>query len=217
MKRPIQVMSVISLGMLLTACSTNPEETIYNHFEAAVEEESVFAEQQSQLQQAEEQEQEWYEEIILLGMDEYDTIVSLTEQAQESIEHRRELLEEERAGIEAGYEEASQAQDEFDSLEDQETRDLAEQVQEAMETRYESYDSIYSHYSESLDLDFELFQLLAQEDLNIDELEEQIEKVNEKYSQITEATEEFNNQTDTYNELKKSFYEAAGLDIEYNE
>ncbi|MDQ0206504.1 YkyA family protein [Alkalicoccobacillus murimartini] len=216
MKKMIGMLSAVSLGVVLTACSSNPEETIHTHFETAVEEEAVFAEQQAPLQEAEQQEQTWYDEIIELGMDDFDSIVTLTNQALESVETRREMIEDEKAGIEAGYEEASKAESEFENIENEDTRNLASDVQEAMDNRYESYNTLYSLYEESLDLDQQLYELLGQEDLDVSQLEEQIELVNEKYNEITEATETFNSHTDTYNEAKKSFYESADLDVEFS-
>ncbi|MCM2674870.1 YkyA family protein [Alkalicoccobacillus plakortidis] len=216
MKKIVGLLSVVSLGAMLAACSTDPEQTVYDHFEAAVEEESVFAEQQSLLQEAEQQEQGWYEEVIELGMDEYDSIVSLTDQLLESVETRRELLEEEKKGIEAGYEEASKAEAEFESIDNEETRNLANDVQEAMDNRYESYTTLNGLYAESLDLDEQLYQLLGQEDLDVSELEDQIEQVNSKYQEITDATEQFNSLTDTYNQTKRTFYESADLDVTFN-
>lgn len=216
MKKFVGLFSVISLGAMLAACNSNPEKTVYDHLEAGVEEESAYTENQSSLQEAEEQEQQWYEEVIELGMDEYDEIVSLTDQLIASVDQRRDFLAEEKKGIDAGYEEATKAEPEIESIENEEAKAHAEEVQEAIEQRYERYQSLHDLYAESLDLDQTLYELLAQEDLNVEELEHHIDQVNNKYDELKEATDQFNQQTDTYNQAKRAFYESADLNVTFD-
>ena len=59
--------------------------------------------------------------------------------------------------------------------------------------------------------------MLQREGLTVDELQEQITKINSVYKDVMSIKEEFNEYTEEYNRLKKQFYDIVGLEVEYKE
>lgn len=211
-------LATIGVGsiLLLTACGENATETIYDHLENAAQiEKEGFEVQQEPLVQAEEHEANLYNQIMELDMEQFEEIVSLADEAIESIEKRRELSANEKQSIEEGYEEFLAANEAFTALEEEPLADLSQTLKEAMEARYESYQKLYEVYAETLDLDEQLYNLLKTEDLDVETLTNQVEETNAKYEEFQEATDLFNEHTNTYNDAKQAFYEASDLDVRF--
>ncbi|MCS0543110.1 YkyA family protein, partial [Aeromonas veronii] len=73
----------ICMSFLLMVCmgGPTPEEQIYETLEKVVAVEKDFEEQQNPLVELEKKEKELYDEILTLGMKEFDQIVSLSKDA----------------------------------------------------------------------------------------------------------------------------------------
>ncbi|MFV8826974.1 YkyA family protein [Alkalihalobacterium sp. APHAB7] len=205
----------MTMVMFLAACGNNPAENMYTHMEKAVVLEEVFEQQQEPLIVAEKKEHELYEQIIKLGMSEYEEIVDLSQQAIAIVQERKQLMDKEKMSIEAGYEEFLNIEPEIEELKDEELKNFALQLKETMTNRHESYQVLYDEYDMALSLDEELYTMLQQEDLTIDELQEKIDEINEAYERVMEAKDVFNELTEAYNEKKKEFYTIAELDITF--
>lgn len=207
-------LSVI-LGVILTACGgEEPAEFIYEHLEEAVQIEHSVADKQGPLTEAEELEHEWYEEMLALSDE--DEIQELSQQAIESAEERRTLMNDEKVIIEEAYEEFQQSKEFITEL-DEEVATHAVQLVQTMEERYELYEQLFNKYNETIELDIELYELIAQEDLTVEELQEQHDLVNEAYEEINELNNNFNEKTVQYNEEKREFYEVAELNVVYED
>ncbi|MBH0228981.1 YkyA family protein [Halobacillus sp. KCTC 3957] len=215
------LMGVLTAVVLfLTACTgSSAQEEIYDHLEKAVTLEETFREQQKPLVQLENKEQELYNQIIDLSMNEFDKIKELSKEAAGIVEQRQEKLKLEKESIESAKEEFDQIKPLIDDIkeENQEAKEKAEQLYETMQKRYDSYQKLYASYEEALKLDSELYQMLQKEDLTEEELQKQIEAINESYNQVLEANEEFNQYTEEYNQLKKEFYQALDIEVTYEE
>ncbi|GAE28028.1 lipoprotein [Halalkalibacter wakoensis JCM 9140] len=92
------------VSILLSGCGENPAESVYHQLEAAVELEIPFEQQQAPLQKAELRENELFEQIIGLGMDEYEEIETLANEALESAQAREAMLQLEKESIEESFE-----------------------------------------------------------------------------------------------------------------
>lgn len=206
----------IMLIFLLTACGNNPAEDVYQHLEAAVELEQPFEEQQQPLQNAEMRENELFEEIIAIGTSEIEKIQSLADEALNSIDSRKQMLDIEKESIEASYQEFIKIKEYKEQFEKEEVLSSLEELQAAMEERYQQYQLLYDSYNEAANRDQELFNQLKSEDLIMEELQTQVQSVNEQYEVVEEHKEAFNTATDSYNENKRNFYEAAELNISYD-
>ncbi|WP_226034576.1 YkyA family protein [Aquibacillus saliphilus] len=210
---------IITLSIfLLAGCSgESTTEDMYEHMEQAVTLEEDFADQQEPLVELEKKEKELYEEIINLGMDEFERVEELSQEALTAIEGRAEIIEIEKESIELAIEEFRKIKPLIEDIDDEELKEVADKMYTAMENRYNSYISLHDVYSNSLDKDKELYEMLQSEDLEEEELKNHIDTVNSTYDEVLEANETFNSDTDKYNQLKQDFYQKAEIDVEYNE
>ncbi|WP_026905970.1 YkyA family protein [Paucisalibacillus globulus] len=203
--------------LLLAGCGNSPETQIYNHLEAAVQLEDNFQKQQDGITKLEQEEQGLYKEIIELGIEEMDKIQELTNKAIASIEERSEKIKLEKESLDASREEFEKSEDLIKEIKDEEVKEKALSMYEAMINRFEAYETLNKTYNESLTLEKELYEKFLQEALEEEELQAHIEKVNLKYQEVIKANDTFNKLTMDYNELKKSFYETAEINVKYVE
>ncbi|WP_176215212.1 YkyA family protein [Cytobacillus gottheilii] len=190
---------------------------MYTVLENVVEAEKEFEEQQTPLVQLEKQEQELYDQIIALSMKEFEEIQSLSDEALSSAAQREEHMEAEKQSIDASKEEFQKIPEIIDEIEEEELKSEAQQLYDTMMERYDLHDTLYAQYSEALNNDKKLYELFKTEDLTLDQLEEQITMINESYEQVLQTNEDFNEKTANYNDIKLSFYQAAGLEVDTGE
>ncbi|MBT2216187.1 hypothetical protein F3157_06960 [Virgibacillus dakarensis] len=211
------IMFSLSVIAVLSACNgASTEEKIYDHLEEAVTLEAAFEEQQKPIVDLEKKEQELYAQIIDLGMDDFDKIKDLSQQAIETIEKRSDKIGKEKESIEASKDEFVKMEDLVDKLEDKKVKDKAKEMYDAMMKRYKAYDSLNKAYRNSLKLEKELYTMLQKEDVEQETLTDHISKINDSYQNVLEANKKFNTCTTTYNALKKEFYQAAEIEVEYD-
>ncbi|OIJ13316.1 hypothetical protein BKP37_12520 [Anaerobacillus alkalilacustris] len=210
--------NVFIFGLLLlfvSGCAkSNPGEEIYDHLERAVSLELVFEEQQVPLSKVENEEYELYNEILNLAN--IEEIEPLAKKAKEFADSRKEMVDIEKASIEEAYEEFSLIKPIIETIEDEEQVNSANGLVNVMDSRYNTYMKLYGEYNRAIAYDLELYELIIKEDLTIDELEVQHEKVNGSYQKVNEYKDLFNQYTNEYNELKKKFYELVNLEVTYN-
>ncbi|WP_161568300.1 YkyA family protein [Anaerobacillus alkaliphilus] len=205
---------LLILIFLISGCTkVNPAEDIYHHLEKAVSLEAAFEEQQEPLSKAENEEYELYDEILTLAN--LEEIQTLANQAEQIALSRKEMIEKEKASIEEAYSEFTQVHPIIETIENEELSRSATELVTVMEKRYKTYTELYNEYRNAIDLDIELYQLVQKEDLTIDELEAQHDKVNSSYEAVNKLKDQFNTYTIKYNELKRSFYELAELEVVY--
>jgi hypothetical protein len=206
----ILVLLVVAVG----CAKTNPAEEVYYHLEKAVSLESPFEEQQEPLSKAEIEEYELYDQILELS--DLDEIKTLASNAEELANSRISMIELEKESIDEAYEEYKKIKAVIETFKDEDLKKLANQLVTVMDSRYETYIELYREYKEAITLDLELYQLIQKEDLTIDELEAQHDKVNISYERVNQYKDKFNEYTIQYNEIKREFYDFAELDVVYN-
>lgn len=205
---------LVAMFLALAGCTRSPEEKIYQILESVVAQEEKFEEQQKPLAELEKKDHELYEQIMQLGMKEFNKIVELSEEGLKIVEERQAHIEKERESIEDSKKQFQDIRPLIDKLEDKKAAELGEKLYKTMTDRYKFHDELYEHYKKGLQLDKELYTMFQKEDLTYEKLEQQIEKINEAYQKVLEANEKFNEETKKYNELKIEFYKAAGINIE---
>lgn len=215
MKLKVLIVGLVSIA-LLTACSgESATEKMYVHMEEAVELENDFVAQQEPLNELEVKEQALYQEITALGSDEMEEIVSLSDEALQSIEERKELLVTEKASIDASKEEFDKIEPLLSDIEDETAQTNANDMYDIMEERYQAYITLHDTYTVSLENDQALYELLKQEDVEEEAVSEHIDKVNLQYEKVIEANNVFSEKTNAFNESKKTFYESTDLNVTY--
>lgn len=213
MKRKRYALFIFALILILSGCTSekDPTKEMYDVLEKVVAKEKGFEEQQEPLVSLEKKEKALYDQIIKLGMKEYEQIVKLSDEALDSADKRKELLEKETNSLKESEKEFQKVKKIKDQLKDQEQKKLANELYDIMMQRYRAHDVLYSNYSEALKNDKELYEMFKNKELPLDALEAQVMKVNETYKNVLAANESFNKLTEEYNATKLSFYKQAGI------
>ncbi|WP_066176426.1 YkyA family protein [Bacillus marinisedimentorum] len=210
------IAAIAGVSFFLGGCSigTQPEEEIYQALESAVEQEEQFEKQQEPLSEAEEKEQQLYNEIVGLKMEEFDKISSLSKEAETLAGKRKEMIEKEKESIEASREEFSKVEELAGELEDDQLKKKAAELSSYMNDRYDAYAALYDAYSKAIEHDLELYGMFQDKELKLEELKKHIEEVNKSYDSVMEANKVFNDLTEKYNKSKREFYKMADLDVQ---
>ncbi|MDQ0217251.1 YkyA family protein [Peribacillus cavernae] len=218
MGKQIRLIAVILLSaVLVSGCNGSPEEQIHSILEETVQQEKGFEDQQTPIAKSETKEKQLYDQIIKLGMKEFDQIVKLSDDALKNIQNREKLIEKEHKSIQKSEEEFNKIDTEMKDIDDKKVQQQAEDLKKTMESRYAAHDRLYKSYKESLSLDKQLYELFKNEDLKMEELQAQIDKINTSYQKVLLANEQFNKETELYNQEKKAFYKSADIKIANNE
>lgn len=190
-----------------------PEEKMFERLEKVVSIEKDFEDQQDPLVQLEKQEKKLYEQIISLGMKEYDQIVKLADEALEIADKRSEHIEKEKESIKKSEQEFEKVSGIIPEIKEPSLKKQASQLQETMKERYAIHEKLYTNYKQGLQYDKELYGMLKDKELSFEKLEEQINKVNEVYEKVLKNNKDFNDKTDQYNKEKMTFYKKAGIEV----
>ncbi|SET29117.1 Putative cell-wall binding lipoprotein [Oceanobacillus limi] len=208
---------IFTTFFILSACGESIDTQVYNHLEKAVSLEEGFEQQQTSINELEKQEQSIYEEIIDLGMDDFEKIQELSNEAISVIDERKEKIELEKNSIEDSREEFLNTEELINEIDDDSVKEKANEMYDAMVERYKSYDVLYEKYMKSLTLEKELYEMLQKEEMDQDTVTEHIETINESYQDVIQANETFNSHTMEYNKLKKEYYNVADITVNYDE
>ncbi|AOM83326.1 lipoprotein, putative [Salisediminibacterium beveridgei] len=213
LKRIVSVVLAASAVGILTGCNDeNHAEYMYDHMEESVAIEMEMADIQEPLQSMEQEELAMYEEMLEIS--EIEEIEPIADQAIASAEERRSMMDQEMDIMERSYAEFNEARDYIDEL-DEEVVPYAEDAMSAMDDRYDHYQQLHEAYLSSVEMDIELYNMMKDEDVEIETLEEQHDSVNESYEEISSLNDTFNELTRDYNDEKMNFYEAAGLNVQF--
>jgi hypothetical protein len=216
LKRPILWIVLLVVLIILSGClnQKTTAEKMYEVMEKVVLEETTFENQQSPLVQAEKEEKQLYDQIISLGMKEYEQIVKLADEALLLVEKRKALMATETKSIEKSEVEFKKLLPYIEKLDDPTLKKDAKKLYKIMLQRYMLHEKLNQTYSDATKLDTDLYQMFKRKDLSMEDLENQINQINIKYEKIFEINKQFNLNTEEYNDLKLVFYQKAGFKIE---
>lgn len=209
------ILIVFMLTVGLIGCSdkpNDPTEKMYTILENVVSKEKPFENQQDPLVALEKKEKNLYNQILKLGMKEYGQIVKLADEALASTEKRRELFETETASLKESENEFRKVADLKEDFDNPELGQLADELYQIMENRYRAHDELYRQYTKAINHDKELYGMFKNKDIPLEDLQNQVEKVNDAYQKVYTENEKFNKYTEQYNDKKLLFYKKAGLD-----
>lgn len=184
---------------------------MYNQLENVVSSEKVFEEQQEPLITLEKKEKDIYDQIIGLGMKQYDQIVKLSDEAINMADERKSYMDKETKSLKESEKNFNKVKDLIVDIKDPELSKLANELYDIMKKRYRAHDELYNVYIEGIKNDKELYVMFKNKNLSITDLESQVNKVNKTYEKIFAANNQFNQLTDDYNAKKKMIYQKAGI------
>jgi outer membrane murein-binding lipoprotein Lpp len=216
-KRPFILTAAIIISVFLTGCTGTPEEKIHEHLEKSVELEAQFKEQQALIVEAENKEQELYNEMVQLPLEEYDKIKELSEKALKHAEDRKQFITKEKEALNLAFEEFQNTLPFIEKINKEAVKKEADELEGNVQKRYDTYQQLNQEYETLITFDKELYKMLQSKELTAEEFDSQIEKINKQYEKVTEQYEAFNKYTDLYNNARQSFYKKADLNVVFEE
>jgi DNA repair exonuclease SbcCD ATPase subunit len=207
LQRKVHILLLFTVALLIAGCSIlTPKEPLLSAFEKMVEYEEEFNEQQKPLVELERKEKEIYDQIMSLGMKEFPKILKLSEEGLEIIEKREERIKKEYESIQLARKQLEVVRKEISLLPDIAIKEEAIRLAKLLENRYAAYDQLYNSYRQALKLETDLYQMFQNKHLTLEQLENQVAKINSAYDDIRKANEQFNRYTTQYNEEKKVLF-----------
>lgn len=207
------ILLLFGVGLLLSGCFQQPppSENMYKTLEKVASAEKTFEDQQAPLVAAEQKEEKIYNQIIGLGMKQYDQIVKLSDEALALTDKRSTLMEKETQSLKESEQQFNKVKELKGDLEQTALKKQANELYTIMKKRYKAHDELYQHYKNALTYDQQLYKMLKDKSVSLDGLEAQINKLNETYEKIVKENNEFNELTKQYNTIKLQFYQTAGI------
>jgi hypothetical protein len=203
-KRPLLSILII---ILLQGCNAlAPEKEILSAFEKIAKYESELNEQQTALVKLEQQQTKLYNKIMSLGMKEFPKVTQLSQDALQIIEKRKQRIQKENERIQLAKKQLKIVEENVSHLHDEKMKQNAVRLTKIIEKRYVAYDELYDHYHKALILEKQLYYLFQNQYVTLEQLQDQISKINTAYKEIMNANDRFNDYTEQYNKEKKRLY-----------
>ncbi len=194
-------------SMLLAGCGgKDPVESLHDSMEKAVQAEKPFQKEQKTLEKLEKKKHKLYDSAVKLNMDDYQKIVTLSDQALSNANQRKKHLKAEKDSIDDSKKAFESAKKTSQEIKDKKVKEKAGHAVALMEKRYASYDLLYKKYEKAISLDKDLYKLIKDKKLTLAQLEEQISKVNSVYEKVHKQADEFNQFTKDYNKEKELLF-----------
>jgi hypothetical protein len=211
-KKSWLILTALAAVVLISGCFNKKTsiDKMYDVLENVVSSEKVFVEQQDPLVSLEKQEKDLYDQIIGLGMKQYDQIAKLSDEALKITDERKVRMEKETKSINESKKKFNEVAMIKKDLEPG-IREKADDLYGTMVKRYQAHDELYKEYKEGIQADQDLYQMFKNKNLPLSQLEDQVNKLNKIYENIYATNENFNKLTEEYNSKKLSFYKKAGF------
>ncbi|WP_341201736.1 YkyA family protein [Planomicrobium okeanokoites] len=205
----------ISSALLLSACSgPSTEEQLDSVLKDTFEAESDYRDTQSEMEELETAEQEKFESIMALTQEQQEDVKANAEEAIASVEQRLELLETEKASMDSAEEAFQEIDTVIEETEDEELKKDLTALKTKMHDRFDAHEKFTAAYEELAAEQKELYEMLVNEETELQVLQEKTVTVNDKNKEVQNAVTEFNEQTEQFNEMKNSLIEKMNADSE---
>ncbi|HSJ37242.1 MAG TPA: YkyA family protein [Planococcus sp. (in: firmicutes)] len=206
MKRYILTAGIAS-ALLLSACSgPSTEEQLDAVLKDTFDAEKEYRDTQSQMEELETTEQEKFESIMALTQEQQEDVRTNAEEALASVEERLQLLETEKASMDSA-EEAFQDIDSVIEESEEGLKDDLTALKTKMHERFDAHKQFAAVYEELAAEQKELYEMLLNEETELQLLQEKTVAINEKNKEVQNAVTAFNEQTEQFNEMKNNVIE----------
>src|SRR5699024_5332651 len=163
---------LLAIGLLLSACGDSPAEKIHKNLEESVDKEETAQNSQKEIAKLEEKENEIFDQVVDLSLDDFDKIKKHSNNALENIEKRK----------------------------DKKKKKKAKEMKKQMDKSYKKYEDFNKIYADTLKDEKTLYTLLKKKDVEQKEVDKTLEKLNETYEKLISKNESFNSETEKYNQ-----------------
>ncbi|MFC7391761.1 YkyA family protein [Scopulibacillus cellulosilyticus] len=221
MKRyTVPILFIISCVFILTSCgfANKDVKKIYAYLEKSANVEQNLSDMQKSLINNQKQENDIYDKILDLKLNDGSKIESLSDKANKLTERRKDILKQEKKMIDGSYKQYEKAKPILNDLQDKDDlKSKAEKVIHSASERYKTFNQLYKDYIDDIELNKNLYTLLHEKNLDQTAYKKQIDNINRKSKEITNLRNKFNDYTKAYNKAKLSLYNAGHLNVDYDD
>lgn len=204
----------ISSALLLSACSgPSTEEQLDAVLKDTFEAEKDYRDTQSEMEKLETTEQENFESIMALTQEQQEEVRKNAEEALASVEERLQLLETENASMDSAEEAFQDIDAVIEETEEELKKDLTA-LKTKMHERFDAHEKFAVAYEELAAEQKELYEMLLNEETELQVLQEKTVTVNDKNKEVQNAVTAFNEQTEQFNEMKNNLVEKMNANQE---
>lgn len=197
-----------SVLLLLSACSgTGIEEELDQVLNDTFDAEEEYRAVQEDLEEREKTEQELFEEIMALTQEQQDQVSEQAEEAIASADERLEFLQTEKESMQAAEENFAAIEEVIEAAEEESVKTDLEALKAKMQERFAAHAEFATAYEELIVQQKELYDMLKNEESNLQMLQEKAAAVNDQNDQVQLAVTAFNDLTQQVNEVKDSTVE----------
>ncbi|PLT28033.1 hypothetical protein CUU66_20820 [Peribacillus deserti] len=203
--RLIKCLLLFAILIALQGCTgKTQEDKIIQTLDKAAAAEKNFNNLQFQLMELENKEKQLYDRMINTNMQEYDSIVNLSNKAITNIQSRNKKLNQENKVMSQSREVFYEIKKPLGEMKEKRNVQL---IYTIMLNRYKAHDKLVEYYRESIQEDLVLYDMFKQKKLEFEELETQIDQINQLYDKVRTENDRFNKLTDRYNKERKAIIE----------
>lgn len=208
--KKIVIGTVLTTSLLLSACSigTSVEQQLSDSLTKVYEEEQGYRDAQAKLAELEKKEQLTFNQTMELTQEQKEKVGAKVEEMKLSLTERLTLLKEENDSIKGAQESLSSLDKIVEEAKEDQIKSSISELQTAMDARYEAHDVVNDEYQKLTDLQSDLYEMLANEETQQEELQEHVTKVNVQNELVQSAIIAFNDATKKINEQKESVYDS---------
>lgn len=203
--RKVLMATMFSSALLLSACSgQNASEQLDNVLQDTFTAEKEYRDTQSEMEKLEKNEQELFESIMGLTQEQQEEVRGQAEEALESADQRLELLKTENESISNAEEEFKAIDTVIEDAEEEALKTDLTELKTKMQERFEAHADFAAAYEKLTNLQKELYDMLLDEETELQTLQEKAMEVNEQNTAVQEAVTVFNERTEQFNEMKNN-------------
>ena len=209
--KKIVIGTFLSTSFLLSACSmgaSSSEEKLSASLEKVYEEEQGYRDAQQQLAELEKKEQSTFNAAMELSQEQKDEVALKVGELKASLSKRLTLLKEENESIGKAQDSLSSFEDLVEDTKDEAVKTSLLDLKTSIEARYEAHEVVSNEYQKLTNLQITLYDMLADEETEQSQLQEQVIKVNKQNDVVQSAINAFNEATKKLNDMKSSVYDS---------
>jgi len=206
--RKLGIISSFVILLIVAGCSgSGTREELDQVLNETFDAEEEYRDVQDDLEEREKKEQQLFEEIMALTQEQQEDVEKQAQEAIDSADERLDFLQTEKESMQAAEENFAEIDGVIEEAEEAAVKTDLEALKAKMDERFAAHDEFTQAYEGLIGLQKELYEMLKDEENNLQMLQEKATEVNEQNEQVQNAVTAFNDLTQQVNELKDATME----------
>src|SRR5699024_10960560 len=144
-------------------------------------------------------------DLIQGDIQERDAILEQADEGKTCLKKQNELVLEGQDYMEKAYETSTSIKSNIEQIEDKQEQDQAAELLNVIKERRGEIESYFDLYEDQLHTLYMFYEALESDDVPLDDMSQQIDKVNDTNEDMEDHLKSFNQATETYNEEEAAY------------